>query len=216
MNKFRVILVSAVFLFSGFANASLIANGDFQTCDFTNWEFDTDGFGPPADTSDFSINDVGGECSAEIGMSNLLDLALADPAQGFANTLFTTLDFSGAASGALFELSFDWAFSGLDLQTDFFSDLFSVSLNDGFGGIEVLFETFEDGSGTFTTVLDSSYDGWFLDFQLQSGFNFESFSSVLSLDNISLESVSVPTPHTSAILLLGLAALVLRRKPRKC
>ncbi|WP_152561556.1 MULTISPECIES: PEP-CTERM sorting domain-containing protein [unclassified Alteromonas] len=187
------------------ANASLIPNGDFQTCSFDGWSLDTDLLGEPDDTSDFSIINNAGQCSAQITLENSMLV-------NFNNSLITQLDLSDVANGVSLDLSFDWIFSGLDLQTDIESDLFSVYLNDGID-IEPLFSVFENGSGTFTTQIDNSYDGFFLEFVLQPGFNTESFASTFIIDNVALtEEVDVPAPHTSLLMAMGLAIIGIRRK----
>lgn len=201
----KALVVSAVLFVSTQANANFITNGDFQTCNFNGWSLDTDGFGEPADTSDFSIVDNAGQCSAQLSTDNLFP-------DGISNSLFTQLDLSGVADGVVLDLSFDWLFSGSDLQTDDFSDAFSVVLNNGID-FELLLFGFESGSGTFTAQLDNSYDGFFLDFALMPGFNLESFSSTFTIDNVSLvESTAVPAPQTSFLLAMGLGVIALRRK----
>jgi hypothetical protein len=201
----RALVVSAVLFVSTQANANFITNGDFQTCNFNGWSLDTDGFGEPADTSDFSIVDNAGQCSAQLSTDNLFP-------DGISNSLFTQLDLSGVADGVVLDLSFDWLFSGSDLQTDDFSDAFSVVLNNGID-FELLLFGFESGSGTFTAQLDNSYDGFFLDFALMPGFNLESFSSTFTIDNVSLvESTAVPAPQTSFLLAMVLGVIALRRK----
>jgi hypothetical protein len=204
----RALVFGAALLISAQANANFITNGDFQTCNFSGWSLDTDGFGEPADTSDFSIVDNAGQCSAMLGTDNLFP-------DGISNSLFTQLDLSGVADGVVLDLSFDWLFSGSDLQTDDFSDAFSVVLNNGVD-FELLLFGFESGSGTFTAQLDNSYDGFFLDFALMPGFNLESFSSTLTIDNVSLvESTDVSTPQTSILLAFGLGMIALRRSHTK-
>jgi len=72
------------------ANASLITNGDFQTCSFDGWSLDTDAFGEPANTSDFSIINNAGQCSAQVSVENSLSV-------NFNNSLITQLDLSDVA-----------------------------------------------------------------------------------------------------------------------
>lgn len=202
--KLSALLVACSLLLSTQANANFITNGDFQTCNFNGWSLDTDGNGEPADTSDFSIINNAGQCSAQISTENLFP-------DGFSNTLFTQLDLSSVTDGVTVDLSFDWIFDGDDLQTDAFSDAFSVVLNDGFN-IEPLLFGFQSGSGTFITQLDNSYDGYFLDFILEPGFNAQSFSSTLTIDNVSLvESTAVFAPQTPFLLALGLGVIAFRR-----
>lgn len=203
--KFTPIIAATLLVTSTQASANLISNGDFQTCDFSHWGLDTDGFGEPADTSDFTIINDAGQCSAQVSTGIPFSAE-------FANTLFTDLDLSSVSPDAILDLQFDWAFSGFDLQTDELSDAFSVVLNNGIVFEELLF-TFEDGGGTFSTQLDASYDGFSLDFALLPGFNMESYSSTFTLDNVSLtERVEVSAPHTSLLLAFGMCAIALRRK----
>ncbi|QPG06180.1 hypothetical protein IT774_02900 [Salinimonas marina] len=203
--KFTFIIAATLLVMSTPTSANLISNGDFQTCDFTHWGLDTDGFGEPADTSNFTIIDEAGQCSAQVSTGNPF-------ATEFANTLFTNLDLSSVSPDAILDLQFDWTFSGFDLQTDEFSDAFSVVLNNGMDLEELLF-VFEDGSGTFFTQLDASYDGFSLDFALLPGFNAESYASIFTLDNVALtERVEVTAPHTSLLIAFGLCAVALRRK----
>lgn len=202
--KLRALLVACSLLLSAQANANFIANGDFQTCNFNGWSLDTDGNGEPVVTSDFSIINSAGQCSAQISTDNLFP-------DGFSNTLFTQLDLSSVSDGVIVELSFDWIFDGDDLQTDVLSDAFSVVLNDGFNIESILFG-FQSGSGTFVTQLDNSYDGYFLDFALEPGFNAQSFSSTFTIDNVSLvESTAVSAPHTQFLLAIGLGVIAFRR-----
>ena len=203
--KFTPIIAAILLVMSTQTSANLISNGDFQTCDFTDWGLDTDGFGEPADTSNFTIIDEAGQCSAQVSTGNPF-------ATEFANTLFTDLDFSSISPDAILDLQFDWAFSGFDLQTDGLSDAFRVVLNNGIVFKELLF-VFEDGSGTFSTQLDASYNDFSLDFALEPGFNMESYASTFTLDNVSLtERVEVTAPHTSLLLAFGMCAVALRRK----
>ncbi|WP_218354683.1 hypothetical protein [Alteromonas lipotrueiana] len=203
--KFTSIIAATLLVMSTQTSANLISNGDFQTCDFTHWGLDTDGFGEPADASGFTIIDEAGQCAAQVSTGSPFSTQ-------FANTLFTDLDLSSVSPDALLDLQFDWTFSGFDLQTDEFSDAFSVVLNNGVTLEELLF-VFEDGSGTFSTQLDASYDGFSLDFALLPGFNVESYASTFTLDNVSLtERVEVTAPHTSLLLAFGLCAVALRRK----
>lgn len=200
----KALVAFAALFLSAQANANFITNGDFQTCDFSAWSLDSDGFGAPADTSDFAIVDNAGQCSAQLSTNNLIP-------DGISNSLFTQLNLSGVANGTKLDLSFDWLFSGFDLQSDDFSDAFFVLLNNGID-VETLLFGYEGGSGTFSTQIDSTYDGYYLEFMLAPGYNIESFSSTFTFDNVSLtESADVPAPQTSLLLALGLGVLALRR-----
>ncbi|GAA6204057.1 hypothetical protein [Thalassotalea sp. SU-HH00458] len=196
--------------------ASVITNGDFQNCNFDHWQKDTDGSGDPGSTGDFSIMNNAGECQAKISIDYFNGATAFD-----ANTLFTALDFT--TSGDELRLSFDWSFTSFDINNDF-SDFFFVSLNDGNGNLFgadgnagfLISPSGISGAGTFKTALNSSFNNqtnWFLDFTVQAGFNQESYSSMLTIDNVSLtaNSTEVPEPKSFAILLLALIALSLQR-----
>ena len=203
--KFTPIIAATLLVVSTQTSANLITNGDFQTCDFSHWGLDTDGTGEPADTNAFTIINDAGQCSAQIATDGLFP-------EGFANTLFTDLDLSSVSPDAILDLQFDWAFSGFDIQTDNFSDYFTVGLNTGMD-FETLLFVDENGSGTFSTQLDTRYNGASLDFALLPGFNPQSFSSTFTIDNVSLtERVEVSAPHTSLLLAFGMCAIALRRK----
>ncbi|WP_416307871.1 PEP-CTERM sorting domain-containing protein [Neptunicella sp. SCSIO 80796] len=203
---------------SSLSHAAVIANGDFQSCNFNGWQKDTDGNGDPGSTNDFNMLNNAGECQAEISLD------FTRGASAFvANSLFTELDLTVAADQQL-QLSFDWDFSGFDDQT-ISADLFSVILTN-----DLNFPTAADGnpgflidstaiyaSGSFSAMLDSSFNnqsGWFLNFILEGGFNPGSFSSSLLIDNVALTVVSndVPEPPVTAMLLLGFTALIARRR----
>ncbi len=209
--KTRLIML-LVLLLNPPAFAGIINNGDFQSCNFDNWQKDTDGAGDLGSTGDFSINNNAGECSAQISVDLLDDVEVFD-----ANTLFTALDLS-VTSGTL-QLSFDWAFESFDLD-DLLSDFFFVSLNDGAGnlfgadGNNGFLKTpvSTAGTGSFSVILDPSFynqNNWFLDFTLQAGFNDESYSSKLNIDNVALTTIAteVPEPSSMAILLLAMLGL---------
>ncbi|GFD88276.1 hypothetical protein KUL152_05020 [Tenacibaculum sp. KUL152] len=201
----KALVAFAALFLSAQANANFITNGDFQTCDFSGWSLDSDGVGAPADTSDFAIVDNAGQCSAQLSTNNLIP-------DGISNSLFTQLNLSGVANGKKLDLSFDWLFSGFDLQSDDFSDAFFVLLNNGID-VETLLFGYEGGSGTFSTQIDSTYDGYYLEFMLEPGYNIESFSSTFTFDNVSLtKSADVPAPQTSLLLALGLGVVAFRRK----
>lgn len=202
-----------VLLFSVNAYSGLINNGDFQSCDFQNWQKDTDSAGDPGATGDFSIDNNAGNCSAVISV-DLLDGATAFN----ANTLFTALDLT-VASGDL-QLSFDWDFSGFD-DGSFLADSFFVSLSNGTGTLfnangehgHLIEASSIYESGSFSALLDASFynqTNWTLDFTVQGGFNPTSASSKLNIDNVSLTSVatSVPEPSMLIILFFAMAGLI--------
>jgi len=207
-------LLSVVFvlLFSVNAYSGSINNGDFQRCDFQDWQKDTDGIGDPGGSGDFSINNNAGNCSAVISVEQ------SEGATAFyANTLFTALDLT-VASGDL-QLSFDWDFSGFD-DASLFADNFFVSLSNGTGSLfnangelgHLIEVTSSYDSGSFSAILDDSFynqSNWTLDFTVQAGFNATSVSSKLDIDNVSLTSVTTPVPEPSTLIMLFIAMAAL-------
>ncbi|MFC4698737.1 hypothetical protein ACFO4O_01000 [Glaciecola siphonariae] len=215
------------------ANANLIQNGNFESCDFTDWSKDTDGFGDVSTGTDFRIDRSVNDCRAVLNVDEF-DIAgdpLSTPASEafFANTLFQELDFSGNAD-AEFELSFSLESSSQILSDDpsFIADEFLVLLNDGNGNsynaqgdlggflvnpmpIDGLFQN------TYTFLLDSFFtntSGWFLDFQLAIGWDgstglSDGFASSLFVSNVSLLDVSKDVVDASAPSVFILVSFVM-------
>jgi len=222
--NYLVALLTLGLLATSAVQAASITNGDFQTCDFTGWQKDTDGFGDPGATADFAIANDSGNCSAQIRVDDFsTTTAFA------ANTLFTELDLSAKPDDQL-RLSFDWNFFGTD-GDPLFGDFFQVGLGDGSGQLfdaggqpGTLLEspttgTSSYGSGYFSAYLDDSFfnqSGWFLEFSLNEGFasNSQPLASTLDIDNVALTQVSAELPETGGLLLMltGLIGLVLVRK----
>lgn len=209
MRVLTLILLFVLQLLGTDANASLMISEAPTTCASQGWQLDTDGYGVPADTSDFHFSSTTGDCVVEIAMDNLYEEYL-DFGLGYANSIFTELNLSGLAAGEFAMLSFDWVFSGLDWQDDF-SDAFAVSLKNGTESEALLIHD-DYGSGSFSRALDSRYDGWFLDFSLMSGFNPDSFSSNLGFSNVSL--VTNPVPEPGALALFLVAGLLMTHRKR--
>jgi hypothetical protein len=214
-----------VFLFSANSHASLI-NGDFQTCDLTGFETDSDGLVPGFD-SDFSvIEDITtGNCVAQIQI-DLFDPATFDPITQafFANTLFTELDLT-ANSGFGLNLAFDYNFFGEEDGVTTGRDNFLVAFGDGTGDffgadgqLGSIFESADYGSGTFSTVIGASLlnqSGFSLEFQLLAGDDINFLGSTLQIDNIilssfELDATDVPAPTMLTLFVLGLFGI--RRK----
>ena len=212
------ILTLLCLLLTTSAQAALVTNGDFQSCDFAGWDNYTDGVRHTSPNTDFAIVNNAGACQAKVS----IDVASGASAF-FANTLSTEIDFT-AASNAQLWLSFDWVFSGFDDGSNL-ADVFFVNFTNSLGDITgadanpgFLFEpTSTYGAGTYSMMLDNRFinqSGWFLDFNLEGGFTPDSFSSTLLIDNVALRSAptNVPGPPMSALLLLGAAALFTRHK----
>lgn len=208
-------LLSLLFAFG--ANATLLTNGAFQSCNYNGWDTYTDGVTNAVRDGDFNIINNAGDCQAEIN----IDVNNGATAV-FANTLSTELDLSVAAGSQLW-LSFDWDFSGFDDASDL-ADLFFVNFIDDSGNITgadgtlgfLIEPTSLYSAGTFSVMLDSSFHnqtGWFLDFNLEAGYTPDSYSSTLLIDNVTLTGIptEVPAPPMSALLLLSTAALFSRR-----
>lgn len=202
------------FLIATSAQANLIANGGFQTCNFSDWDTYTTGISGGG----FNIIDNTGECQAEINLDNYIDFN--DP---LINTLSTELDLTAAANSQLW-LSFDWDFAGFDDESidadwffvNFINDLGDMVDADGDFGF-LIDPASAYGNGTFSMMLDSSLNnqsGWFLDFNVEGGFTPDSFSSRLLIDNVALIAIptEVLTPPMTALLLLSTAVLFSRRK----
>ena len=205
--RLSILLAACSLFISAQASANFITNGDFQTCNFDGWLLDADGPIAPADAGDFTIVNNNGDCAAQIGMTELGAFG------GFINTLFNQVNLSSVANDTELTLSFDWVFSGSDLQEDEFSDLFVFSIVDEFGTPDEYFINFEDGRGTFTTLFNKTLDIFSLDFAMWAGVpEGNPYTSFLTIDNVSLtQSTAVPAPQTSVLLALGLGFVALRR-----
>ncbi|GGO74513.1 hypothetical protein [Bowmanella pacifica] len=205
------------------SQANLIANGDFQSCDFSSWQQDSDGLGSPGTTGDFSIENTAGNCRA------LLTVDDGQSAQAFfANTLYQQLTLT-ALTGEHLWLHFDWAFFGTD-GAPLTGDYFHIALNDGLGNLYgadgqlgTLLQSPTNGqssygSGMFSVLLDSSLynqSGWYLDFTLGEGTAIgDGLFSTLAIDNVRLESVSaaISEPALPALFFLGLMTMGLLRR----
>ncbi|MBU3001959.1 hypothetical protein [Paraglaciecola arctica] len=217
MKTVAKILTTMCLLIATNAQANLIANGGFQSCNFSGWDTYTDGTVNTEQNGDFNIINNAGECQAEINID------FNNGATAFeANTLSAALDLTATANSQLW-LSFDWDFSGFDNESvdadwffvNFINDLGEMVGPDGELGF-LIDPTSAYGAGTFSMMLDSSMNnqtGWFLDFNLEGGFTADSFSSTLLIDNITLTAIphDVPAPPLTALLLLSTAALFTRR-----
>ena len=223
-----------LFLFVGAftlnSQASII-NGDFQTCDLTGFQTDSDGLVPGFDTDFDVIEDTNtGNCVGQIQI-DLFDAITFDPITQafFANTLFTDLDLS-VDSGFGLNLSFDYNFFGEEIGIQDGRDNFIVALGDGTGDLfdengqlGDIFAASEYGQGTVSTNLDASLFnqvGFSLEFQLLAGTDLNFLGSTLQIDNIILSAfelnngqpVGVPAP--ASLLLFALGLICIRRKTK--
>jgi len=244
MKIIKTAIVISILMLTSSASAAMITNGSFDTCDYTGWGKDTDGFGDVSLGNDFEIDGAPSSCRAAINV-DYFD-PVGDPfgfpisEAFFANTLFQELDFSGSV-GSSFELKVGFEVDGEGQSilngADFIADYFLFGLNDGTGNYFdengnlgfLIGPTDIDGnmSEEFTFEIDTSFlnqSGWYLDFQLNLGFDnqtgfTDAFGSTLFINNVSLTEIqapSIPEPSTIAILALGIAALVNRKKLVNC
>ncbi|WP_240920022.1 hypothetical protein [Paraglaciecola sp. 20A4] len=211
-------LIFLCLLLAAHAQAALVTNGNFQSCDFTGWANYTDGMNHTDPNADFAIINNAGACQGQINID------VASGASAFyANTLSTEMDFTSGSNAHLW-LSFDWLFSGFDDGSSL-ADVFFVNFTNNLGDITgadaspgfLLGPTSTYGAGTYSVMLDNRFinqSGWFLDFNLEGGFTPDSFSSTLLIDNVTLRSIptNVPVPPMLALILLGAAALFKRSK----
>jgi len=218
------------------SSAAGITNGDFQTGDFTGWSQDTDGGGSPIlGLNDFSIVEpTTGNNAAQIEIDYFEtpgDFMSPTKDEAFSgNTLYQELDLTASAGQALI-LSFDWLFSG---EANISDENFLVALGfidpatgdlnhyDQNMTLGSLLSPTTYGSGTYTTMLDSSFanaTGWTLEFQMNL-VGFDGFGSHAIIDNVSLTTVSplinkVPEPAVIWLMGLGLIGLAKVQRNKK-
>ena len=221
------VLLSAFFsllMMNSHSFANTIINGDFQTGNFTGWDLDSDGF-PGDPTTDFFLADDGaGNYQARIEADYTTNQAW------FANTLYQQIDttVSGGPNEYQLQLSFSWEFGGEDGDT--INEFVVVGFNDGFGNLYgangnlgSLLSTDIYGNGVFSTVIDydtfANVSGWFLDFQLNVGMDYDWLGSYLLIDNVTLEAIPQispnPTPEPSTFLLFSIGLLFFLNRKRK-
>ncbi|MBT1065283.1 hypothetical protein KJY73_16955 [Bowmanella sp. Y26] len=218
MKAYSTLLLPLCLLAAAPGQAAMIGNGDFQSCDFSHWQQDTDGLGSPSAGQDFTIENQAGNCRA------LLSVDDGQSTQAFfANTLYQELDLQ-VQTGEQLWLSFDWHFFGNDGDPQL-GDYFNVGLNDGLGNLYgadglsgVLLQSSTYAAGTFSIMLDNSFynqTGWFLDFTLQEGAVIgDGLFSTLAIDNVQLNTFvsSINEPGLPLLMLAGAAALCVRRR----
>lgn len=237
MKIIKTAIVATILILSSSASAAMITNGSFDTCDYTGWGKDTDGFGDVSLGNDFEIDGAPSSCRSAINV-DYFD-PTGDPfgfpisEAFFANTLFQELDFSGS-SGSSFELTVGFEVDSQGQSTvigiDFIADYFLFGLNDGTGNYFdqnrnlgfLLGPTDIDGnmSDEITFEIDSSFlnqPGWYLDFQLNLGFDnqtgfTDAFGSTLYINQVSLSEVkAVSEPTVLSLFVLGILGLINRR-----
>lgn len=229
----------ALILASNLTHGNLINNGDFQTCDYSGWQKDTDGAGDISLGNDFEIDVNGSNCRAAINVDYFAPAG--DPfgtpisEAWFANTLYQELDLSGNADSTWeLTIGFEVGSEGTSQDPFFVADYFLFGLNDGLGNYYdqtgaigfLVNPTDIDGAfrNTLTFELDTSFTnatGWFLDAQLNVGVDqfgmTDAFGSTLFINEVTLTEVlapvtDVPEPSSLAIFGLGLLGLVNRRQ----
>jgi len=206
MKRILPFLVLNTILISATCSAATITNGDFATCDYSGWSQASDL--DPIAPDDFTIIDNGGTCSAQIS---------ADLSDAFGNILFQEIDLSASDSSQLW-LSLDFSVdSALSDQAPLTADYFSVYLNDGSGNLfdqdmnfGALFDAIDiNGAASYQQqiLLADSYKnqtGWFLEFQINSNFDFEAAS--ITVNSVALDAVeAVSAPAGLSLVVLGFA-----------
>ena len=187
------------------AQAAFFTNGNFETCDLSGWQTDTDG--GPANSDDFAIAESDNGCSAVI---------YADRSDAFVNTLYQPIDFTTDENAQLV-LQYDFSVtSAVDDQPPLTADYFTIGFGDGSGllynaGGELgsLFGQPDiNGLMNYTgdILLDGSFNnqqGWTLEIQLFSNFDFEQAS--MTINSFSIQAtdnqINVPAPATLPLIL---------------
>ena len=196
-------VLAASLLFIQSASANLIPNGDFESCDGSNWITQADA--TDAGSPYFDFADDGSNCS--------VDMTVDDTVFGLS-LVSEILDFSGDV-GDIFTLSFDYIFSGDSLFIDD-NDIFEIGFESS-GILTPLFELSTYGASSVSIQLDSSFlnqTGLRFRVDLIDTFGFDPVISTLNLDNIMLTRTSAPvsTPIIFSLFLGSLFVLLMRRK----
>ena len=210
------------------ARAAGVANGDFETGDFTGWTIQTDA-GPGQPTDLFLVASQGGYAArieADYYATPADVSSTPTNAVFIANTLHQGLDLS-AQPGEQISLGFDWSFGGED-GSPTAGDVLVVGLTDANGQMYgpdgqpgyVVVPRRSYGSGSFQAMLDpavfNNATGWSLEVQLLVGVDpyeeqHNALGSYVEVDNVTV----VPEPGTLAGLGAGAGLLfALRRRQR--
>lgn len=214
------------------AQAGMITNGDFSSCDYSDWQTFTDF--DPGSTNDFSIKNNGSTCSAEIQVDHY-DISGAPINDAwFFNSLTQALDFRGDLTSSWL-LTIDFAVDSELTNADpaFIADNFSFGVKDGSGtyfneqhNAGYLMSP-KDINGEFNDIVTfelssafSNISGLILDMQLNVGADAagwtDAYGSTLFINNVSLveklANISqVPEPSILAVLGIGLVGLIRRK-----
>jgi hypothetical protein len=230
------ILLTSLFCVN--TQANIVTNGDLSSCDYSSWSKDTDGGGDFSFGNDFTINNYGTGCRAEINIDYFntpgdINSAFVSEAW-FANTLTHELNFTGdIGSTWALTVNFGGQVQGDDSNVGFIADSFALGLMGSSG--DYYNETGGQGTladgalnnafdNTLTFTLDQSFtntSGWSFDAQLFVNTNIsgisDGYGSTLYVDELSLveivaEVAEVPTPSVGIFALLSIAGLVARKK----
>ena len=224
----RLTVAIAMISFFSCAHGAVIYNGSFDTCNFSGWQKDTDGFGNISTGTDFQMIKSEDDCSAQIGVDHWRvpgDITSAPRDQAwFSNTLYQNLDLAAGPNSTL-RLSIDYEVA---TEGGWTPDYFLIGLNNGtgtyydetgsLGFLQGPTEIGGNTSGSLSFDLDGNFNnavGWALDFQLNIGVDPytylpDGYGSSLVIHSASLQeikAVSVPEPGALLLLSSGLIAL---------
>lgn len=230
----KMTLAGVVLCISGFANANLITNGDFETGDFTAWN--------TSQLGGSTLGVLGNPGDADLGGSLTSDsYAFAGNQTGPSQNIFwQSFVVPNSLSALIF--TFDYTYENFGAFTNPFSDtLDHTSLPNQQFRVEIL-----TGSANFQTVAPAdivfsafqtlptspnplawtsltqdittsvlAYQGQNLIVRFAQADNTGPFD--IGFDNVALNATtaSVPTPATLALFCLGLLTLAVTRKTKK-
>lgn len=235
IHYFKLLFTSCILSTQLSVSAASITNGNFENCDFNGWRIDTDAFGDIGSTQDFTTVGSVGNCAASINVdyfSSPGDALSATVTEAFfANTLFQTLDLSGAANSRLMldiEIETDSETTGSNPA--FIADYFLIGLlntddnryyneRGELGFLMAPMDINGRSSRMLSFELDSSYlnqSNWTLDFQVNIGFDdfgSDAFGSQLLIKDVRLSEVlAANAPAHIVLFALGTVVLVMRAR----